>query len=602
MMGNTRRRPDRTSAVRRGLRSRLESLESRTLMTVAAGGQYYLPTVYPPRTVSHASPNLSLEHPIGSSASQLAALDNQGRVVSGKDRQGDEYVITVHGPGTVIVTDATPNDSILDDDIDTIQIVGADPNRTYVTGQVTASAWVITDGQVNFNHLISENGVKSIVLNGFNLTNTVVPPAGQPLNVGPEIYLPKGVGNLQFNNINATIDQASSDQPFDIVIGSPTTPLRQRPNIKIGSVFNTVVNSNIGEVLPGNPPVDPTVNFVVNGQLGRVEMVSATRQPINLAGYEANFPVVGSTGRTAVRAIGINQLKVDGAARNFTASRAGQPAQAQTGQSGTPLAQPVTRPFQSAFSGLDHLGTAQFGGPTDGVGLDVNGPIGSIIARRGLGDPTGLVLPQTNLGYNSARRGNFSYGLLGALITAKSIGKIDAGPSNLTLQTAQNPDFIQLLRQGSTHYYTRPGNALTATAITTDGSIGSVNIVGNAQSSEIKTGFNYQSYIAGLEGTRAPSAIRNYRQRGDLIDSVISATYRTTDNVYGDAANLDPLDPSVGANDVAGPGAIRGQLLGKRVLTGARTALNNIGSGFYARYKRGYLPPPDQVTGVTNGS
>lgn len=568
------------------------------LMTGAAAGQYYLPSVFPPRTVSHSSPNLGLEHPIGASDRKLATLDNDGKVISGKDRDWDEYVITVHGPGVVVVTDATPDDGMLDDDIDTIQILGADPRRTYVSAQVTASARVVSDGQINFNHLTSENGVKSIVLNGFNLTNTVPAPAGQPLNVGPEIYLPGGVGDLQFNNIQATIDQGTDDQPFEVVIGSPTTPLRQRPNIKVGNVFNTVINSNIGQDIPGDAPVDPSVNFLVNGQLGRIEMGSATRLPVLVAGQEFKFPVVGSTGRTAVRALGIDHLKVNGATRNFTASRAGQPFQPQTGHPITPFPPSITRPFQSPFSGLDHLGTAEFGGPTDGLGLDVDGPIGSIKARRGLGDPAGQVIPETSLGGNAADRGNFSYGLLGALITARSIGRIDAGPNNLTLQHAQDPDFVQLLRQGMTRYYARPGNALTAAAITTDGSIGSVHIIGNSQSSEIKTGFNYRSYQAGLAGTRAASAIRNYRQRGNLIDSVISASYRPTDGAYGDAANLNPLNPAGVANDVAGPGRIRGRLEGVRVLTGSQTALGNVGTGFYARTKRGYLPPPDQPTRV----
>lgn len=600
MTENTRRRPARTSAVRRRkIGSGLETLETRVLMTgPTATARYYQPSVFPPRTVSHFSPALGLEHPIGSGARQLSFLDNDGKVVSGKDREGDEYVITVHGPGVVIVTDATPGDMMLDDDIATIQIVGADPHRTYVTGQVTASARVITDGQVNFNYLVSENGVKSIILNGFNLTNTVLPYPGQPFNVGPEIYLPGGVGTLQFNNIVTVQDEAAPDQPFEIVIGTPTNPIAQRPDIKIGSVFNTTVNSGLGFVPAGAPQVDPGVNFIINGQVHSLEMVSATRQPIPLPGFEINFPVVGSTGRTAIRAHGIDNLKVYGAARNLTASRAGTPFQPQTGQPGVPTPTPVTRPFQSAFSGLDHLGSAQFGGPTDGLGLDVDGPIGRLRFRRGLGDPTGTGGGEGYLGYNPANRGDFSYGLLGGLVTARSIRSLEAGPNNLILQTAQDPDFVQLLRQGTTRYYARPGNALTAAAITTDGDIGSVNIVGDALASEIKTGFNYRSYVAGLEGTRAPGAIRRYLQRGNLVDSVISASYRTTDNVYGDAANLDPLDPTVGADDVAGPGSITGQLIGTRVATGGQTALGNHGSGFYARFKRGHLPPPDRPTRI----
>ena len=58
---------------------------------------------------------------------------------AGQDRLGHRprrrpWTITVHGPGKVIVTDTTPNDGVLDDDINTIQLVGTNPNTTYVTG------------------------------------------------------------------------------------------------------------------------------------------------------------------------------------------------------------------------------------------------------------------------------------------------------------------------------------------------------------------------------------------------------------------------------------------------------------------------------------
>ena len=67
------------------------------------------------------------------------ALSNQGKIVSGTDRAGDKWMITVHGPGQVIVTDTTPNDGALDDDIATIQIINTNPQTTYVTGNVIPS-------------------------------------------------------------------------------------------------------------------------------------------------------------------------------------------------------------------------------------------------------------------------------------------------------------------------------------------------------------------------------------------------------------------------------------------------------------------------------
>jgi hypothetical protein len=554
----------------------------------------YTPTVFAPRSISHYSPPTDLSHPIGSGPQYLSFLDNDGKVVSGKDRQGDEWTITVHGPGTVIVTDATPNDGVNDDDIDTILIQGSDPHSTYVSGQVTASARLITDGQVFFNHLVSTNGVQSIILNGFNLARTVVPPYGQVAGVGPEIYLPNGVKTLQFNNINATVDVAAQDQPYDIIIGTPTTPIRQKPDIKIGSVFNTVTNSALGFDPAGVPQTTPSVNFDVNGQINKLEMVSAGRAPNALAGYDVLFPTVSATGRTSVRALGINALKVYGSARNLTASRSGVAAQDQGGGATTPTLSPANAPFRTAFSGLDHLGSAEFGGPTDALGLDVDGPIGRLAFARGLGDPTGAMPGDTNLGFNEAKRSYGSFGFYGGLITSTGIGHLNAGPNNVILQTANDPDFIQLRRQGTTNYFVRPGNAMSFAAVTSQGSIGSTDIVGNLQSSEVKTGFDYASYLAGLEGTRAPSAIRNLRLRGDLVDSVISATYRPgVDGIYG--ATNNPADTTAN-NDTAGPGAIRGRQEGSVLYAGGQTALGYRGAGVFARYRSPGLQPPGHAT------
>ena len=44
------------------------------------------------------------------------------------------------------------------------------------------------------------------------------------------------------------------------------------------------------------------------------------------------------------------------------------------------------------------------------------------------------------------------------------------------------------------------------------------------------------------------------------------------------------------AGSVAGPGALRGHLLGRLYTAGGQTSLGNYGTGFYARAKRGNLP------------
>ena len=111
------------------------------------------------------------------------------------------------------------------------------------------------------------------------------------------------------------------------------------------------------------------------------------------------------------------------------------------------------------------------------------------------------------------------------MVRAKRISKLKVGPANYITQTAQNPAFVQLQKHRSpTYYQVNPGTALTNSAITTDGSINKVQVTGDQLNSEIKTGFDYPSYIAGLQGTRSPSRIGQVRQRGNLVNSVDSAS------------------------------------------------------------------------------
>jgi hypothetical protein len=189
------------------------------------------------------------------------------------------------------------------------------------------------------------------------------------------------------------------------------------------------------------------------------------------------------------------------------------------------------------------------------------------------------------------------------VVTARSIGKLRVGPANYITQTAQNPAFVQLNSdRRPTYYLVNPGTALTNSAITTSGSIGTVQVTGNQLNSEIKTGFDYASYIAGLEGTRGASRIRLLRQRGDLVSSVDSASVRPTQNaagnsVYSTSTNVNGNGSITGTATAAiGHGRYaafysRLRLLGQAYDTGGRTALGNYGAGFFARVRSRNLPP-----------
>ncbi len=573
-----RRRPDRQNTVRQRLGSGLEALERRQLLTLPPG--YYQPYnlhVPQPSGVDLAGSNPTVAHPIGVGPAAIATLDNQGKILRGQDREGDEWEISVKGPGSIIVTDITPNDGVLNDQIDTIQIVGSDIRNTYVEGHVTASARVISDGTIFFNNLFSLSGVHSIVLNGFSLAQTRPVAEGDPNHVGTEIYLPAGVQLLQFHDIQAPIDTSLQDQPMDIVIGEANAPLKVAPIIRLDHIYNTVFDSSATVVTNGTPQVVPSVNIVVNGELKGLDFISLTATPIQQAGLQYQFPTVSTTGRTAVRATSVGNLSVLGTVRNFTVSRG-------------------ELPFLNGFSGVERINSATFGGTADAVGLDVNGTIGRLRLLRGLGDPTGSQGEAIDAGVPQPYRGYASFGLYGGLITARQINGLTAGPANVRLLTSNDPSQLQY-GIGRTAYVPVAGNALTNAAITSDGNIGHTTIVGNAQASEIRSGFHFQSYAQGLEGTRAPSTIGPVRYRGDLINSVMAATYRPKNFIFGDVQQTEVNQPPT-TDDEAGPGTIRGQFTGRLYNTGNPTILANQGAGFYARRKLGYLPPPEAPPGI----
>lgn len=598
-----RRRSDRPDSARSRPGSSIETLEGRTLLThqgLALFSQYAPSDLSVFNPITHEPSRYSVKHQLSNNpGTQSELLGNEGKIVSGKDRRGDEWTITVHGPGTVIVTDTSPNDGSLDDNLDTIQLVGTDINRTYVTGTVVGSFRAPSNSTMPFNRLIDTSGVRSIILNGFTLAQTVSPVAGLPNNLNTGIFLTGGVRDLQFHDISAPIDVSTSDAAINIVIGDPSTPLKVQPTIKLDHIFNTVFDSTALSPPANTPVTTPSVNIIVNGEIKDLSFISTTSDIVQPA-QQFQFPTVATTGRTSVQAIAIHSLNVAGAATNFTASRS--PA-----------------PFQNGFTGLSRLDRAHFRGPTDAVGLDVNGPIGNLTYDKGISNPTNLFvgtsaaavpagspdgttpvntglpavtgpsLPATRFGTPLDQTSYAGAGFVGGQVTATRIGRLRVYPANTVLQTPSNPDFVQLYRQGNTAYFPRKGNALTNALIVSSGNIGKVQIVGDAQNSEVKSGFHYNSFAAGLEGTRAPSRIGPLRENGNLVNGVTSATYRPFMHFYGTSA------------DTRGPGRIRGRfnVNGSLINTGGITPLNNVGAGFYAKSKRGgYLPPPQLPTRV----
>jgi hypothetical protein len=497
-------------------------------------------------------------------------LSNEGKVVSGTDRAGDKWTITVHGPGKVIVTDTTPNDGVLHDDINTIQLVGTNLHTTYVTGNVIESNLEQTGGIMLFNELIDTSGVRSIALNGFELSSAVTPPVTNQYG----IFLYGGVQTLSFAGIDAQVDTAVNNAPYQIVIGDAATPLKVQPSIYINNIINIVFNSSTDTTtIPSTPVTTPSVEIVVNGAIRNFDIVAATQGAVPAA-YQFEFPIVGTTGRTAVQATAINTVNVRGSAKNTTLSRGLQP-------------------FQSDATGLEYLKKGTFGGNADALGIDVTGKIGRLTFKRGLGDPTGVNtvdpednaatetetkgdLPATQYGIPVGSTGYPANGYLGGTIKAKHIHLLKVLPANVQVQTAQNPLFVQPQNQGIPLYVTSAGFALSNVIVATSGSIDHANILGLQQQSTINTGFDFSSYVAGLEGTRAASQINHLKASGDMINSVISASYRPSGNTFSHGAGT------------FGNGLIAGAFKGKTYVTGTNgtTGLGTTGAGLFARKVR----------------
>ena len=621
-MKSEQRRSARPDPARRRLRSNLEVLEGRRLLS-----QSPYPPVNgiliadsSPATNPGPVPPAQIAHPIGSSASALATVEagNSGKVISGEDRQGNRYTITVKGPGYAIVTDTTPNDGVLDDDIDTITLIGTSATKTTVTGTVAQSYRTPSDytqlptlGQIRFNRLQSQAGVKSIILNGFVLTDTITQsPSAQALspaegseNQTTGISLPGGVSLLEFEGIDGIFESGLNPSPIVVSIGASTTPIKAKPTIRIDHIYNTAYDNTAFDAggsgtIPTGPLTSPTVELFINGDVAAFHVVSISQEPdlstlfpeingsfltvptqvipTNSAALEYQFPVVGTTGRTSVQAKSIEHIRAAAGVTNVTFSKS-------------------TQPFQSSLTGLDSVGAVQFGGPTDAVAIDSRGSIKSIKAAKGLGNPTNNTTVATAFGTPNSDNGYAASGLVGAqIVTEGNIGSLEVAPANTTKLYATSPFLIRSGLNLTDTYVVRPGTALTSTVVAAGGSIGKTHIVGDSKNSEIKSGYNYYSGVTGAEGVTGASSIGPVAIRGDLVDTVVSASYRPTNGNYVGGA--------------AGDGTITGTQAGDiYTTTTGTTALGNKGSGFYSRYNNenkrptslGTIKNPTAVTVTT---
>ena len=349
---------------------------------------------------------------------------------------------------------------LLDDDINTIQLVGTSLKSTYVTGNVIASNTI----PANFNgsnpldrrtarscstssSLLS--GVKSIELNGFDLSDQVTPAVTSTTGV----FLYGGVGVLSFDSIDPAAGHGGHHD-------SVPDRHRRRDHAAQGEAVDLPQQHH----QPGLQQLDVTTttrrrrrrprrsrrrrsSFMINGVVRNFDIISAGQGTV-----PAGYPGLVPAGRDDGPDVGAG----DGHR---------QPQRARVRQ----------EPDGVASAGAVLVGRQRAQIPEEG---DVRRQCRRRRHRRQgkdrqahlqarTGQPqrrltrveasNGLLLPQTNYGHPELRPAIPAAGDLGGQIRAKSIKKLTVRPANALVQTAQNPDFVQLQEQGTRLYVASPG-------------------------------------------------------------------------------------------------------------------------------------------------
>ena len=396
--------------------------------------------------------------------------------------------------------------------------------------------------------------MKSIELNGFELSAAVTPAVTTPTGV----FLYGGVGTLSFDSIDAQIDTSVNPTPYQIVIGN-AEHAAQGPAVDLHQQHHQPGVRQHVDHDSDHAGDDASVEFMINGVIRNFDIVSATQG--------ASRPASSSSSRSSARPAGRPFRR-----RPSTTSRC----------TGPPRTSPCRgRRCRSRRkpAGWATCKKATFGGNADAVGIDVNGKIGKLTFKRGLGNPSGrvhgdsrsngLLLPATTYGTRGLDRLSRPPATLGRHDPGQehrqAHGRAGQRAGRRRHRTRLSSSSAE---QGYPTYATSPGYALTNAVVTTSGSIDRSTSSGTQLNTEIKTGFDYPSYVAGLEGTRAASRIGKLKANGDLVNSV-------------DLGELPARRTTTTATRRASPGTgtITAQVTGKRYDTGGNDGLGNTGAG-----------------------
>ena len=258
------------------------------------------------------------------------------------------------------------------------------------------------------------------------------------------------------------------------------------------------------------PPTTPTVNIIVNGQIQTLSLTSATGDIGTSCWTQGSTrppsaqlflsPTIATTGRTV--GPGDRDRQPLRLRRRRRTSRPRGPARrSRTGSaaSTTSTTAHVQRPDRRASASTS------------------TGRSARSTFNKGIGNPTGLFagttaagnqVPASSYGTPADQTGYAGAGLISGQVTATRIKQVTIKPADVTTQVADEPRLRPAPRASARSTTpSGPGVAAANALIVSSGNIGKTQVTGDLVNSEIKSGFDYPSFAAGLEGTRATSTI-----------------------------------------------------------------------------------------------
>lgn len=281
------------------------------------------------------------------------------QTVSGIDADGDKWILSLIGPGSLRVTNQNSTPLTQPAEIDTILISGTSNFASRLVGTVVKSA--NGDGKVFFDKLIAngggrlpevdptkniglapaQNGLLGIDMPDFWLgyTGTATPPAftslgptlgNIPNSAAAFVDIPDGVTTLRFGGADATfaapgatpLNQTGQNNALVLHLGLPV--------LGTSVIANKFVSTAQAATTAGSPAFQDAIYVLTDGRMNLFQANSiegnASLAPRQFADTTPSPLTAGTTGGTVVASVTnfnvpgqIGDIRVGGDATNFTA-------------------------------------------------------------------------------------------------------------------------------------------------------------------------------------------------------------------------------------------------------------------------------------------